>query len=202
MARDPRQSSLMQELTRASGQVAANVTGTQSIARPILVAAVLIILGCGLAWLFGRSTTLTCTRMEPGQIDCTAQDRLLGLLPLGPEQRLERIRGAQIDMSCSDRVGAQTDACSAYLSVRTAQGGTPVGPALTIVSAKELSDQIDQFVAAAAPDSLSVSIRDVTMLVLGLLCGVVPSFILSGLFIWAAVGRARRRAALSAGVSA
>lgn len=52
--------------------------------------------------IFGASTSIRCTRIEPNRVDCVVQKKFLGWLPVGKPQTLDDIRHAGIRLRSDD----------------------------------------------------------------------------------------------------
>lgn len=81
--------------------------------------------GVGVFLVFGSTTSLSCERVEPRQVSCLRQVRLLGFTVR--EETLPRVFGATIDESCDSdgctyRVVLQTEAADMPLTAYYSSG--------------------------------------------------------------------------------
>lgn len=69
-------------------------------------------------FVFGQSSTLTCTRIEADEISCNKIANLLGLVDIS-EQSLQTLQNANVAESCDE------DGCTYRVEMATARGGVP-----------------------------------------------------------------------------
>ena len=70
-------------------------------------------------YLFGQSTTLTCTHVESNWIDCTKQVTWMGR-SIKEAQHIRQLRGAYVQDNCDE------DGCTYRVELRTADGTVPL----------------------------------------------------------------------------
>jgi hypothetical protein len=107
--------------------------------------------GCLASYIFGQQTTLTCTRLEPIQIECVKQSKWAGLLPLG-EESIRHLQGAGVAQSCDE------DGCTYRVELDTTEGTVPLTAFYSSgsKSKQETADRIDAFVQNSRERSLTV----------------------------------------------
>lgn len=97
------------------------------------------------AWIFGSATVITCTRVEPAQVNCTVQETFLGWLPLGEPQTLRHVRSASLDITAA----SNDDGFSGLYLVLNAENGKLRIEFAYHASVTEAKDRLDAFFAGA-----------------------------------------------------
>ncbi|UCC61768.1 MAG: hypothetical protein JSV36_13315 [Anaerolineae bacterium] len=107
--------------------------------------------GCLFSLIFGQAATLTCTRVEPSQIECVRQSKWLGWLPVSAVS-LQHVEGAEVAQSCDD------EGCSYRVELTTAEGIVPLTSYYSSGSRskKEAADRINAFLRNSEGSSLTV----------------------------------------------
>lgn len=110
-----------------------------------IIALALSLPGWVILLFYGKTATLTCTHIEPGQVNCSLQPTWYRLLPLGEPQLVTGIQRAYVDENCDD------GECSYRIGLRTARFVVLMNPSTSGWSGgsqlkQETVDRINAFV--------------------------------------------------------
>lgn len=123
-------------------------------------------------YVMGQVTTLTCKRVDQ-QVDCVAESKLLGLVPL-QERTAPDVIGARLGTFCDD------DGCRYRVELQSEAGVVPVTPYYTAGTAvkRSMIDQVNAFANDATATPLRVQEHlDPTTLIL-------PALLIAGVYGW------------------
>jgi len=107
--------------------------------------------GCLFSLIFGQAATLTCTRVEPSQIECVRESKWLGWLPVSSAS-LQHVQGAEVAQSCDD------EGCTYRVELSTAEGTVPLTSYYSSgsQSKQETADRVNAFLKDLRESSLTV----------------------------------------------
>ena len=115
--------------------------------------AALIILLAGMAvcvlTVVWPAATITCTRVEPSQVDCVRQVKALGLVPVG-EMLYRNVQRAELIESCNDEGD-----CQRSIEITTPSGKQTL-MSLVPLSSSSTVGQINAFIEGSGSSPLSV----------------------------------------------
>jgi len=137
-------------------------------------------------WVFGSVTVITCTRIEPAQVDCAVQETFLWWLPLGKPQTLRHVRSANPNISAA----SNDDGFSGLHLVLNAESGELRIEFAYHSSLMEANERLAAFFASADSE---ITVRQ-TSGWFGGLCGgflVLDCLFFAGLFAVGAFSRGR-----------
>lgn len=135
--------------------------------------------------MFGRTTTITCRRVEPGQVSCASQLSCFGWLPLDGKHTIRYVQAARLDASCSCSTrsfGRLT--CVYYVQLESDEGLVSVSPDLGKADADRVATQINTFIDSPDPKSLTMGIINCPWALIGVMCTFVPGLIMGGWLLW------------------
>ena len=139
-----------------------------------------VLFGIFCLYIFGRITTLTCTRVERTQVDCRRTESWARLIPLGDERTIHGVEEADVDRRRSSRPSPyRPSSLSIHLRLRTDEGVATAVEYFTFTQARGMAQQINTFIADTEAHYLQVDNFSWLSTSLGLACIVVPCAILS-----------------------
>ena len=147
-----------------------------------------VLFGIFCLYIFGRMTTLTCTRVERTQVDCRRTESWAGLIPLGDERTIHGVEEADVDRRRSSRPSpVRPSSLSIHLRLRTEEGVATAVECFTFTQARGMAQQINTFIADSEADSLQVDNFSWISTSLGLVgvvlsCAILSVFVLSRYF--------------------
>jgi hypothetical protein len=139
-----------------------------------------LLFGVFCLYIFGKVTTLTCTRLEPTQVDCRQEESWAGMIPLGKTRAIRDIEKAEADRRRSSN--PRSDKFSSYsyhVKLRTEEGGVSAIECFTFPQAQKMAKQINTFIANTQANSLQVDNFNWLFALLGIVAVVLPCAILS-----------------------
>lgn len=152
-----------------------------------------ILFGIFCLYIFGRITTLTCTRVERSQVDCRCAESWAGWIPMGNGCTIHDVEEADADRRRSSNPSRyKLSSYSYHLRLRTEEGVAVAVECFTFAQARGMAQQINTFIAGTEADSLQVDNFSWISTSLGLGCVVLPCVILSA-FVLNRYSRKRTR---------
>jgi hypothetical protein len=123
---------------------------------------------------------LTCTRVEPTQVDCYQEESWLKLVPLGKTRPIRDLEEAEADLRRSSNPRKhQLSSYSFHLILRTEAGSVSAIEYFTFPQAQDMARQINSFIANTQADWLQVDNFNWLSTSLGMVGTVLPCAILS-----------------------
>ncbi len=89
----------------------------------------LVLITTTILWFNGRTTTLTCQRLEPTQVDCVSQVKWLGVMPL-TSRTIPQVQAADVSRNCTAAQSDRRETCVYGVDLRTTTGTVAISPAL------------------------------------------------------------------------
>jgi hypothetical protein len=137
-----------------------------------------LLFGLFCLYVFGRISTLTCTHVEPTQVDCRHTESWAGWIPLGSERTIYDVKSAD-----ADRRRLSSRGHSFYVRLRTEEGVAVAIECFTFPQAAEIAQDINVFISDAGADPLKTDNFNWIFTSLGMAFTVLPCAILGAFLL-------------------
>jgi hypothetical protein len=152
-----------------------------------------LLFGVFCLYMFGRVTTLTCTHVEPTQVNCHQQESWAGLIPLGSDRTIYNVQEAKADRRRSSNPSPhEFSSYSHHVILRTADGVATAIECFGFPQAKRMAKHINAFIANSGEHSLGINNFSLLSTSLGIGCVVLPCAILSSFALGGYFGGKRK----------
>jgi hypothetical protein len=141
-----------------------------------------ILFGIFSLYVFGRVTTLTCTRVERTQVNCRQAESWAGLIPLGGTRTIHDVEAAEADRRRSSNPSRYKMSSYTYhVKLRTQEGIATAIECFTFGEAQQVAERVNAFIADTEADCLQVDNFSWASTSLGTVCVIMPCAILGGI---------------------
>ena len=158
----------------------------------IFLGAVMVSIGFFALFAYGQFTTITCTNMEDGRVDCVKETSWYNLWPVSQAEVLPDIIRSRVEISCSSGGGSSRYQCySNVLVVENEEKSFEIGsPYFNETTAAKTSASINAYILQPSNIPLFIDCKSIPFAILGSIFVAMPFLILGGAAWW--VGYFRR----------
>lgn len=158
----------------------------------LLIFSGLALIGVSLIALvaYGEYTTLTCAKVEGGQVDCVKQVRWLNLWPVSQAEVFPHIARARVEISCSTDIDDTYRCANNVLVIENEEQPFKIGsPFFNEETAAETSTRVNAYIRQPGENPLVIASTNSLYTILGFIFVVAPFFSLGGILLWAGSSR-------------
>lgn len=143
------------------------------------------VLGLFATLVFGRTTLIGCTRLEPSQVNCISQTMWFGLLPLADEIVYRQVESVMLTETCS----GGGEGCQAGLSIRYEDQRSASITSLNDAAARRAARVLTAYLSEPTSTTVAINGNRPARTMLGFTFIVIPFLSVGAAMLYAGIKR-------------